>query len=550
MFEGERSQMCGARAKTHACPRLGVYSHHATKAEQFKVIMFTTLCLTRFQGFSNRTEIPIRPLTLIFGPNASGKSSIIRSLLLAKQSLGTMPQISSRKIGFEYEGSEVSLASFANVVFKHEEKSSFTIELGLDCEPDIEAAATRRLLRNRDSAPRAKTLINLDEVVEHISSSWEVSIKKPISALGISFKFSGFDKPVELKLNLIEQVVTSDKMSLKYDLTIENIETLISLIRKVIPSADAALVEDERLPDVRDAIPGNNEAIHGSFKSKFEEEVEYIDELTDDLDFDLSDNFIRISLASSRDSIIAQNLSQLLSYQQFKVQRHLRGTRHIGPLREIAKRLTYDAGSITALDDENPEILFEPLENEVSNWLFDLTDGRYRLSPIESYLGNARFLGSLKSQILTDTRTGTPVTFQDVGVGLSQILPILELVSRASALKQQTLMIEQPELHLHPKMQANLVDLFITFIQNTESRRTILLETHSEAMLLRVQKRIREGSLDPNSVQVIYVDQTPESPDSPKGEGNFAFALPLDENGDFIMPMPNSFSSLRFEDLI
>jgi hypothetical protein len=510
--------------------------------------MLTNLCLTKFQGFPNKTEIPIRPLTLIFGPNASGKSSIIRSLLLAKQSLGTVSQISSRKIGFEYEGSEVSLASFANVVYKHDEKSSFTIELGLSCEPELESPATRRLLRDRDSAPRNKTLINLDEVVEHISSSWEISIKKPVSSFGISVKFSGFDKPVRLKLDLIEQVVTNDKRSLNYEFSIENIETLISLIRKVIPSADAALSED--FPDVRDAIPGNEDAFHGSFKSKFEEEVEQIDELSEDLNFELNDNFIKISLSSTRNSIIAQNLAQLLSFQQFKVQRHLRGTRHVGPLREISKRLTYDAGSITALDDESQEIIFEPLENEVSNWLYDLTDGRYRLSPIESYLGNARFLGALKSQILTDTRTGTPVTFQDVGVGLSQILPVLELVSRASTLKQQTLLIEQPELHLHPKMQANLVDLFISFIQNKESRRTIMLETHSEAMLLRVQKRIREGTLDPNNVQIIYVDQTPESPDSPSGEGNFAFALPLDENGDFIMPMPNSFSSLRFEDLI
>jgi len=510
--------------------------------------MFTQLSLTRFQGFSNKTEIPIRPLTLIFGPNASGKSSLIRSLLLAKQSLGSVPLISSRRIGFEYEGSEVSLASFANVVFKHDENSSFIIELGLDCEAELNSPSARRFMRNRGSEPRDKTQINLEEMVEHISSSWEVSIKKPILSLSINFKFRTFEKPVQLKFQLINEVSTNQELQLTYKLTIENIETLTHLIRRNIASADKALADSDY--EVRDAIPGNHEGHHGSFKSKFEEEVNYIAEEVYDLQFQVFDNFVRVSPSSVVDSIFAENLDQLLSYHSFKVKTHLRGIRHIGPLREISKRLTYDAGTLTTFDDENAEILFEPLENEVANWLFELTEGRYRLSPIESYLGNARFLGTLKSQILTDTRTGTPVTFQDVGVGLSQILPILELVSRASALKQQTLVIEQPELHLHPKMQANLVDLFISFIQNPKSHRTVLLETHSESMLLRIQKRIREGSLDPNLVQVIYVDQIPDSPDSPKNEGNFAFALPLDENGDFIMPMPNSFSSLRFEDLI
>lgn len=512
--------------------------------------MFTRLSLTRFQGFSNHTEIPIRPLTLIFGPNASGKSSLIRSLLLAKQSLGAMPLINSRRIGFDYEGSEVSLASFANVVFKHDESSSFIIALGIDCKSELNTSTSRRLIRNRRIEPKDKAYINLEEMVEHINSSWEVSRKKPILSVEIDYKFKTFETPVKLKIKLMDEAIANDKIQLTYNLEIDNFETLIHLIRRTIASADKALAESQDKFDLRDAIPGNYEGHHGSFRSKFEEEVHYLDEEIHDLQFQIINNFMRVSPASAAESIIAANLDQLLSFQQHRVQTQLRGIRHIGPLREISKRLTYDAGSLLALDDESSEIVFEPLENEVSNWLFDLTEGRYRLSPIESYLGNARFLGSLKSQILTDTRTGTPVTFQDVGVGLSQILPILELLSRATVLRHQTLLIEQPELHLHPKMQANLVDLFVSFIQNSENGRTVLLETHSEAMLLRVQKRIREGSLDPNLVQVIYVDQVPDSPDSQNTESNFAFALPLDENGDFIMPMPNSFSSLRFEDLI
>jgi len=513
--------------------------------------MLTNLSLERFQGFSTRTQVPIKPLTLIFGPNSSGKSSLIRSLLLSKQSLGGDSPYSSRRIGFEYEGEATSLASFANVVYKHDEKSTFVVELALSCGPNRKMAEARRMLREREYGLGSYVMVDLESSVEKITSSWEVSKEKPVANCKISVKFIEQAAPLEIEFKLENSEISNDKISINYGFTIKNLEIFLNLIESRVPSADKAFIQDEYvLADVREVIPGNDEAEHGSFRSKFREEIENIDHLMEDLVFDVIDNFVRITPASARESIFGQNLSQLLSYQQAVVKRHLRGVKHIGPLREISQRLTYAAGSILALDEDSSEVQATPVENEVSNWLYELTDGRYRLSPIESYLGQARFLGALKSKILTDTKTGTPVTFQDVGVGLSQVLPILELISGAAPKREHTLLIEQPELHLHPKMQANLVDLFIKFIQNDPMERCIISETHSEAMLLRVQKRIREGSLDPSLVQIIYVDQTPESPESNRGEGNFAFALPIDENGDFIMPMPNSFSSLRFEDLI
>src|SRR5262249_33944609 len=78
----------------------------------------------------------------------------------------------------------------------------------------------------------------------------------------------------------------------------------------------------------------------------------------------------------------------------------------------------------------------------------------------------------------------------DVGFGVSQLLPIViqSLLSRNS-----TICIEQPEIHLHPALQAELGDLFIDAALS-DHENTLLLETHSEHLILRILKRIRQTS--------------------------------------------------------
>jgi predicted ATPase len=104
-----------------------------------------------------------------------------------------------------------------------------------------------------------------------------------------------------------------------------------------------------------------------------------------------------------------------------------------------------------------------------------------------------------------------------------------------------TLLIEQPELHLHPAMQANLADLFVDAVSNN-SKMQIIAETHSESMLLRIQKRLRDGKISPELVQILYVD---------KGiNGNQVSELTLNSEDEFSISMPVSFSQLRLRDLL
>lgn len=117
--------------------------------------------------------------------------------------------------------------------------------------------------------------------------------------------------------------------------------------------------------------------------------------------------------------------------------------------------------------------------------------------------------------IFTDIAKNTEVTPRDMGLGISQILPIL--ISTFSS-KESTLYLEQPELHLHPAVQMEIADEFIRSVN--EQKNEFMIETHSEHLLLRIMRRMRqtaEGTLEdeslrltPDDVCLLYVDNDDE----------------------------------------
>ncbi len=132
---------------------------------------------------------------------------------------------------------------------------------------------------------------------------------------------------------------------------------------------------------------------------------------------------------------------------------------------------------------------------------------------------------------LLDTRTGAVIQLRDVGCGIEQVLPII-----VQGITGKLICIEQPELHLHPRMQADLMDYFI------DSEKQWVIETHSEALMTRLQRRIRQGKIKASEVSVVYVHPTGE-------DGSVALPLRLDEYGAFIDSWPDGFFSETFEDI-
>lgn len=109
---------------------------------------------------------------------------------------------------------------------------------------------------------------------------------------------------------------------------------------------------------------------------------------------------------------------------------------------------------------------------------------------------------------------GVELDLTDVGFGISQVLPII--VKVVSAKKDEWIMIEQPEIHLHPMAQAKLADFFIEMAK--EGRR-LIIETHSEAFLRRLRRRMAESELDsigpaisPKDVAILFFERQTAAP--------------------------------------
>jgi predicted ATPase len=139
--------------------------------------------------------------------------------------------------------------------------------------------------------------------------------------------------------------------------------------------------------------------------------------------------------------------------------------------------------------------------------------------------------------------------FEDVGSGIGYLLPVLCAVYEQSGF-ESTCFIQQPELHIHPALQSAMGDVFI---EGSGDNRQILIETHSEHLLLRIIKRIRQTHLqaaiapelkiEADDVCVLYFDPSPDGTTTVK-------RLRTTEDGDFMDRWPRGFFGERDQELL
>jgi hypothetical protein len=111
--------------------------------------------------------------------------------------------------------------------------------------------------------------------------------------------------------------------------------------------------------------------------------------------------------------------------------------------------------------------------------------------------------GTVRSLVANDPGSKIEVNIAAMGEGVSQVLPIIAAVLRTR--KDDCLLIEQPEIHLHPSLQADLADLLLEVVN--VGHRQLIVETHSEHLLLRLRRRIAEGRISPEKVAVLFVEK-------------------------------------------
>jgi hypothetical protein len=217
------------------------------------------------------------------------------------------------------------------------------------------------------------------------------------------------------------------------------------------------------------------------------------------------------------------------------VSSELRQLFYLGPLREFPQRSYVISGQapsdVGVRGERSAEVLWfasrtkkqrqQMLEN-INRWVKEFG--------IAKEVRLQRLGKSNQYQVLfVDAATDLPVNIADVGFGASQLLPII--VQGFYAPPGSVMLIEQPEIHLHPKAQATLGDLLMEVVKAGD--RQIIVETHSEHLLARIQRRIAEQKFSHEQVAIYYFEPTPN--------GTKIHRLELDEYGQLVEPIPEGF---------
>lgn len=278
---------------------------------------------------------------------------------------------------------------------------------------------------------------------------------------------------------------------------------------------------------------------------------------------------------NSIDDVIFRIINSWMCSVNSSLKIHQSNFKYIGPLRNLPERhefsfsedvqSSFESNSIWHLIKNNSDI-----RDKLNQWLSsDKLKTPYELkiqkhikiddksieqlkSIIDSEANDIDIENAITNQIDTinemafyDKRYDTPVNIREMGLGISQVLPII--ISLLND-KSHTIAVEQPELHLHPSVQSDLADEFIKSYKDNNN--TSLIETHSEHLLLRMMRRMRqtsEGTLEdekltltPNDVSLLYVDA-----DDSK---TYILELELSEDGSLLDPWPGGFFEEGFRE--
>lgn len=526
--------------------------------------MISALGFANFQGFEHNQTVRLAPLTLIFGPNSSGKSSILRALRLLAQ-VGRGP-------GLPLNGRHIEMGTFRSAVFNGDEERSFTISTETLEGP---LGSRRRMWSNffRARAPRVGVTEPASETNQfrkpdgnNVQSS-KLRFEFEIDAVG-----GGTPKSVRVEHDLVfvdksasgwdEKEVAVQLVFSRYPGTESQFRlTEISGVGRLMVHVEGGRVRSDngerQISEVPAFSDGEWEKI--LFDAPFELRSGLFpsvgsDQSAREMSFLPGDELIKTEATSEESQRVAwtgfERYIDMLSRAVPDID-----LAHIGPLRSISPGFQSLEGSSDLKSDASNLVSFlaglpERSMDRLSGWLSKLTAGRYTMVMSKAETGGTlqnedgwRDTGTLLFQVgLKDHHTKTYISPQNAGVGLSQILPILGSLAllQENRSSQKLVLVEQPELHLHPRMQADFADVLVEAHRKSEQ---IIIETHSEALMLRLQKLVRRGEISATDVSVLFVDQFP-------GGGNLAQELRLDVDGTFRDSWPTSFGELRWNEQI
>lgn len=519
--------------------------------------MLKAIHIQNFKGIEGPISVPIKPVTLLFGANSAGKSSILHALHFIR---GVLEDYDLDPIGSPFAGDAIDLGGFKNLLHKHEPSRKMVLAFDLD-------------LSGTD--------------LPEYGADTQLSISEDVKIARVEFVFSLDDQSAQPQIENYVVSLNGEEVAIVSPDPVHPKDgrrrlAYINLTHPLLVSG-SDLSRDDAAPF------GFHRILEIPTEEQLEDSSAYSVEYQENVISHPAFYFVRLSgfldgiprwkklVTVAGDSRGDENsvfdlrvITELVTGPLELLRDFLQKGRAIGPLRTIPpRRLSLSSfqletdwyGGLAAwqcLHGEKKAALIE----SANAWLAgsERLGTNYSLKAFEFKEIDREFIdafvkdrtertpGELNKQVLAanagvrvylqDEINGIEVTPHDVGVGLSQLIPVvIGAVDSAS----NFVLIEQPELHIHPRIQVGLGDLFLA---ESKARDCVfLVETHSEALLLRIMKRIRQtadGEL-PAWVEPTTPDDIAIHLIQNIGNGVVLTTVELNERGDFARHWPGGF---------
>ena len=515
--------------------------------------MLLEVGLTNFKAFGDVAQAaPLSKITLIYGPNSSGKSSIIQALMMLKQS-ALLAGNSATIWGLITRGEWIDLGSYSALLHCHDldRKLGLNLTFGQSMNHvDVQMEFVGVTDVDQTGREYYEDSAILSRVIYRMVRDGNPLVEAALESNGGSWwrvLVSAADASLDTKI-----LDFSRTLRFLPELRLLELELLLERNQAVLSEHEQGLIRQRARS--RRLECSEERGRYQALRAMTEEQRLQLPQLDRDLRR-VRDN-MRALCRKSRPDIL-RSLERSLTPKQMlalkgipsSVTEMLSSIRYLGPLRSPPERLYRMSGVGSYTSGLRGEFVphrlyYQPGLISVVNEWFREFEIPYKLR-VEK-VGDMAITGEhVALLVLEDANTGARVTLSDVGYGVNQLLPVIvEGVDWFMGGDDRVLCVEQPEIHLHPRLQARLGDLMIETIGGRSEKQWVV-ETHSEMLILRLQRRIREGKLDSSDVSVLYVE-----PGADDIEGSAIRTLRLDDKGDFIDDWPGGFFEESFQELI
>ena len=424
--------------------------------------MINHLRIRNFKSWQDTGDVRLGKLTGVFGTNSSGKTSLLQFLLMLRQTAESPDRQQVLNLGGGY--ATIDLGTYRDVIYDHQTENALQFEVGWQpSEPFLLPIHYSESLPEWDNVTLEGSR---SEYARRIQFSARVSENKDLlQAERFAYAFrAGDGDPFVFGMEQKTDGDSSDSKEPEYRLIHDGYDAKRTRGRGwPLPEP----VKCYGFPDRAVAYYQNTEFLPGltlAFEDLFHG-VEYLGPLRD---------------------LPARQYSWSGERPQ--------DVGHAGEA-SIAALLASRARNLTVHRGKGLKV--RTVEEHVASWLKELDlISSFRLVPIAE--------GLKTYEVRVKTSASSPeVALLDVGFGVSQVLPVLVLCFYAEP--GSTLIFEQPEIHLHPRAQAGLADVFIDAIKLRGVQ--IIVESHSEHFLRRLQLRIAEEEMPADDVALYFVEK-------------------------------------------